>query len=107
MWIFLSDAFVSVVAHRSKKDSLLVRARRKGDLARLLGAETQVDVTNDADYLYRATVSRAEIGNLIADRVKAIDYDNFKDSIDNEAYHDACLEVWTVMRDLQWRGEEE
>jgi len=106
MWIFLSDAFISVVAHRDKPDSLLVRARRQGDLERVLGADTVVDVTEDADYRYRATVSREKFAMLIADRAREIDYDNFKDAIRDDSYHDACLDVWATMRDLQRWGEE-
>ncbi|HEY3331970.1 MAG TPA: hypothetical protein VGK19_18200 [Capsulimonadaceae bacterium] len=106
MWIFLSDAFLSVVAHRDKPDCLLVRARRRGDLEKLIGAETQVDVTEDADYLFRATVSRNVFAKVIADRVKAIDYDNFKSAIKDEAYHDACLDVWATMRELQQREDD-
>ena len=32
MWIFLSDSFLSIVAHRDKPGVLLVRARRAGDI---------------------------------------------------------------------------
>ena len=32
MWVFLSDAFLSIVAHRDDPDALLVRARRQGDI---------------------------------------------------------------------------
>ena len=41
--------------------------------------------------------------NLLASQVAALDYDNFKNAIPDEQYHDACTEVWGAM----WRYEQE
>ncbi len=59
--------------------------------------------TPDADYRYRAIVSRAEVARVLADRAVGIDYPNFKNSLahdDPERRH-ACGKVWSVMHALQ------
>lgn len=101
MWIFLNDAFVSVVAHKDQPRFLLVRARRRGDLERLFGDQPVVERTPTADYLYRCTVSREVLAKIIADRIQSIDYTNFKDSIQDKPLHDVCFEVWDRMSELQ------
>jgi hypothetical protein len=102
MWIFLDDAFLSVVAHTERPDDLLVRARVSGDIER---AFPGVDVltTPDADYRYRAVVPRAEVGRVLARRAESVDYPNFKSSIDADERERsaACHQVWSVMRRLQ------
>lgn len=79
MWIFLNDAALSIVADRNNSANLLVRARVPGDIEAVF-PEAQVTKTPDADYRYRAFVGRGEVADAIANRVAAIDYDNFKDS---------------------------
>ena len=98
MWIFQNDSFVSVVAHRDLADSLLVRSRVAGDIERAVpGAETFEDA--NADYRYRAVVSREAFAAALAGAAVAIDYPNFKGSIPRSegarsaAYHD----VWGVL----------
>lgn len=102
MWVFLSDSFLSIVAHRERADALLVRARLPGDIEAVFpGAE--VAETNAADYRFRAVVDRADVGRALADAALSIDYDNFKGSVSvtngarNLAYH----QVWSVMQGAQ------
>lgn len=107
MWVFLNHAMLSVVAHRTKPDHLLVRARLKGDLQRAFPG-VKVQRTPDADYLYRAVVPRWAVAQVLADQVSAIDYPNFKGSIGgagadphaatrSRAYH----RCWDAMMDAQ------
>jgi hypothetical protein len=102
MWIFTNDAFVSIVAVRDDPDKLLVRARFKRDLTNLLPG-ARVRTTPDGDYRFRAVVSRDVVLGFIADRIEAIDYPNFKDSVPerDRARHDAYLRVWGVMHAAQ------
>jgi len=102
MWIFLNDAFLSIVAHVDRPDDLLVRARVPGDLERTFPG-TEVTTTPDADYRYRAVVPRVDVARVLAERAGSIDYPNFKNSIrsdDPERRH-ACGKVWSVMHALQ------
>lgn len=106
MWIFLSDSFLSVVADNKDPngDRLLVRARREGDIERVF-PDSEPSYTGSADYAYRAWVNRSDVAKAMAKQVMGLNYSNFKSSIKNSAYHDACLEAWFAMRDLQERGK--
>lgn len=100
MWICTSSSFISVVASRDTPNLLLVRARVKGHIERVFPtAKTFTDA--DADYRYRAFIDRTEVAKVVADRLLAIDYDNFKDSVEDDQLHVAYLKVWGVMEKLQ------
>ena len=102
MWLFLNDAMLSVVAHRTKPQHLLVRARILGDLERVFPG-AKVTRTPDADYLYRAVVTRKRVAAAIGSELQAITYPNFKGSIPlgnatrSRAYH----RCWDAMMDAQ------
>ncbi len=102
MWIFLNDAMFSLVEDRKDKMKLVCRARIKGDIERVFpGAD--VKETTDSDYRFRAWLDRDMVATQIAQEVKRINYDNFKNSIPKEdkKRHDAYLGVWAVMNRLQ------
>ena len=114
MWIFLNNAFVSIVDERAKKsgkknarplygDMLVVRARKQGDIQRAFGKEVKVERTEGTDYRFRARLPRQVVANTIAQHVSAIDYGNFKDSVGQSDHqrHAAYSRVWGVMLDLQ------
>lgn len=107
MWIFLSNSFVSIVAPKPESgfdpgDFLVVRARVRGDIERLFPG-TKVTAGKGTDYRFRAVIERGDVARVIDDRLWAIDYTNFKDSVPAQARHDAYLRVWNVMADLQDR----
>ena len=56
MWLCLNDAFLSIVKKDCPKDSLLVRARRPGDIEKVFGSDVKVKRSTNSDYLYRANV---------------------------------------------------
>jgi hypothetical protein len=97
MWLMLNDAFLSIVKKDCPDDSLLVRARRPGDIEKVFGRRTKVIRATDADYLYRAMVSRADVDLAILREIRRIDYSNFKSSVMDKDLHDAYLKVWTAM----------
>lgn len=100
MWCCLNRSFISIVADRHDKKRLLVRARIAGHIEAVFpDAEVFTDV--EADYFYRAYISRAEVGRVLAAEVRRIDYDNFKSSVANQALHDAYLGFWRIMHTLQ------
>ena len=102
MWIFLNDAFLSVVADKADPtgDRLLVRARRSGDIERVF-PEAEVFRVAGSDYAHRAWVPRRQVAEALAARVEAIDYPNFKNTIQDTGYHDAAMQVWGAMHRLQ------
>jgi hypothetical protein len=101
MWLFLNDAFLSIVHKDCPEGSLLVRARRPGDIEKVFGRRTKVTRATDADYLYRAVIERDEVTRAIQREVLRIDYGNFKDSISDRDLHDAAARVWGAMASLQ------
>lgn len=102
MWVFLTDAFFSIVEDRDNPTILMVRARLPGDIEAHFG-DSEVVEMDAADYRFRAFVPRDEVRKVIADQVDAIDYPDFKSQIDlcddvrNNAYH----HVWAEMRAAQ------
>jgi hypothetical protein len=101
MWLMLNDAFLSIVSKDCPEGSLLVRARRPGDIEKVFGRRTRVTRATDADYLFRAVVAREEIISAMAREVLRVDYGNFKDSVADEQLHDAYMRVWSTMASLQ------
>lgn len=102
MWVFMNDAFLSIVAHRDDEGSFMVRARAEGDIERVF-PRAKVEETPHADYRYRATLPRSEVGGAVYRNLMEIDYPNFKGSIAKSDYprHDAYMEVWQAMYSYQ------
>jgi hypothetical protein len=103
MWVLLNDSFLSIVRHRSKPNHLLVRARRREDIALIFPAVRIVD-GGGTDYEFRAVVKRRAVENAMAAEVRRIDYDNFKDSVPEKRRHDVYLSVWSVLMRLGRRA---
>jgi len=102
MWLFLNDAFLSIVSpspHDNTRD-LLVRARFEGDIQRVFPS-AEVIMTPDGDYRYRTWVDRRTVAAVIAIELDDIGYNNFKSSVDEDWRHDTYLSVWKVMRHMQ------
>ena len=96
MWLHVSNGFLSIVAHRNEPEHLLVRARHPDHIHALL-PDAQTSHLASADYPYRATVRRGEVHRALATYLLNLDYDNFKSSISDDEYHDACIAVWRTM----------
>jgi hypothetical protein len=101
MWIFLNDAFLSIVRDKDNPSNLLVRARHHGDIRRVF-PELKVVITPEADYRYRALVPRTLVAEKIASQIAEIDYTNFKDSVTDESRHFVYFQVWRQM--FIWQG---
>ena len=108
MWIFLNDAFLSIVQPKPHdvpkplrgRDLLLVRGRKKGDVERVF-PKVRVTRTPNRDYMFRAFVPRHRVMETISRRLLDMEYTNFKDSVRNDERHDAYLKVWTTMYQYQ------
>lgn len=101
MWLCLSDAFFSVVEPDDVGgDVLLVRARRKGDIEKVFKGH-EVKRTPGRDYLYRALIPREAVAQVLADQVRQISYDNFKNSVKENKLHGAFARFWHIHADLQ------
>ncbi|MGF6937114.1 hypothetical protein OKW41_006276 [Paraburkholderia sp. UCT70] len=100
MWIFFTDAFLSVVDKGGDGTTLLVRARRAGEIEKVF-PEANVKVGGGTDYGYRARLPRERVAEKIAEAVRGITYPNFKSEVRDRARHDAYMDVWSVMFDYQ------
>lgn len=100
MWICLNRAFLSIVDKDCPVDSLLVRARRPGDIESVF-PKAKVKRTVGNDYLFRAVVKRSEVIAAMAAEVEGVDYGNFKDSVEDKQLKGAYSGVWGVMSRLQ------
>lgn len=119
MWVFLNDAFLSIVDEKAKMgkrrgnkandaDVLVVRARRQGDIERVFSApmhsaKRKLEVLENevTDYRYRALIPRSIVRAAMADEVDRVTYGNFKDSVGDDTLHTAYSRVWGVMYQLQ------
>lgn len=101
MWLCFSDCFLSIVKKDCPPGSLLVRARRVGDIEKVFGNKTKVIRSTDSDYLLRAVVTIKEVEAAMKRAVNEIDYGNFKDSVEDHDLHMAYLETWHAMAKLQ------
>lgn len=100
MWVFLKDGFVSIVEHKTDKELLVVRGRRKEDVYNFfLGDVPEDDIvfTEKSDYQYRYSDRRDGIILYLGNHVLDIDYTNFKKSIDplDFEYRDATSAIWS------------
>lgn len=95
MWIFLSDAFLSIV-ESDRPDVLLVRARFPRDIQRVFPAY-KIQRTPTKDYCYRALVPRDVVAEAMARKVQCIDYPNFKNTVRERERERAYSDVWSRM----------
>jgi len=96
MWIFTSKGFLSIVEFPGEEGMLWVRARFPGHIEAAFPLAV-VRETPESDYRYRAMIDRDAAARWLSREVQEVRYGNFKKSINESFYHDACLSVWTEM----------
>ena len=106
MWLFTTQGFYSVVAHRTDRSKVIVRARAREDLEALREQIPSLRIfeDTDADYRYRAIVEHEKLVAAVAILAASIDYDNFKNAVAERQGHDRAhtyMGVWAGMRELQ------
>lgn len=98
MWLFTSTGMLSVVAHREQKKDLLVRARNPSHILEMF-PNVAIDENLSADYRFRTVISREIFARAITNYILNLRYDNFKNSINEEIFHDYCVDIWSIMYD--------
>ena len=104
MWIFMNNAFLSVVQNNGDHSTLLVRGRFRGDIERVF-PEAIIFQKRLSDYKYRALVDRKQVAEVMAAQVMSIDYGNFKQSVNEDFRHEVYKDVWLEMYKEQIRQE--
>lgn len=108
MWILTNKGYISIVAHRSKKDAVLVRARQREHLehfAELIdeafgtdaNVRTPISEERPADYEFRFEAKRAAIAMVMASEIDAIDYTNFKNSVKDHFLHGVYFKAYNAL----------
>lgn len=101
MWLILpKKGFLSIVDASDEPGTLLVRARREGDIEAVFPA-AKVVKSPGRDYLYRAGIPRGDVAAVLAAAVLDLDYPNVKGACDDPALHGAMADCWHVLADLQ------
>jgi hypothetical protein len=102
MWIFTSQAFVSIVEHRDNPDRLIVRGRFRGDASAFLGLPDNLEQeTPAADYRFRVIAIRAVVERAILRAAANITYPNFKDSMKVSWRKSIAMRVWSILHGAQ------
>lgn len=100
MWLCLNNAFLSIVepnrADKGASPVLKVRARRPGDIERVFPGYA-AEVLDGHDYMFRALIPRDVVASAVAAQVLSTNYDNFKNSVKDDALHGAYNRVWDTM----------
>ena len=102
MWLFTSKSFLSVVSDKENPtgDRLLVRSRIMGDIEEVF-PDADVMETCNADYRFRAWVSREKVNNAISEYVQNLDYITFKNSVKDQDRIGPLMRVWSTMCEHQ------
>ena len=111
MWICFNDAFISIVEDTTlgaPPGTLKVRARKKEHLKALFPG-VKIHEDKGADYQFRVFVDRQMVVTVVADAIggdgaRAVTYDNFKNSVKDDALHRLYANFWTLHYDYQRRS---
>lgn len=99
MWIYMSEAFFSIVAHNAATGVLIVRARVRGDIERVFGA-VPITESYEWDYRYRAFLSRHDVADAIAQRIVDLPYPDVKGSVEDPVRKAVYTQVWNATHGL-------
>ena len=102
MWICMENCFVSAVQDRNDPNGLAVRARSQEHLTQLFPTKA-IAITPEADYAARVFATKAEFAAVVTERIRAISYPNFKNSVRDHRLHQLYSEFWM----LHWRYQKD
>jgi hypothetical protein len=107
MWVFIKDQgfFSAVQTNSIKKSEVMVRARCYEDLQKLLVAiempEEKIHLSPGADYIARIIIPKEKWAKYLAAQAMAIDYPNFKDTVDDSERYYAYSGAWLALKEWQ------
>ncbi len=113
MWLYTTVGFYSVVQDKNRPDHVMVRARAREDLDKLLGllhweAHYTILEWTGTDYAYRVFMPKQDWAALMSLLIQRLDYTNFKDECHRTfptdyGRHSMLMSVWSVMK--RWQDE--
>jgi hypothetical protein len=96
MWLYLRNAFVSIVQHHERHDLLVVRARNRKHLEEL--GFQKIQRTRDTDYEFRVIVTRPRFLQMMMRQVEHLTYTNYKDA--SRLKDDVLWKVYNATLDI-------
>lgn len=99
MWVFTSNGAISIVEDQLNQSCVLARSRVKKHLACFLPKylHKRIEYTPGHDYHYRIQLQKEMFSEIMADHALNIDYGNFKNSVEDDDFHEICSTVWWTM----------
>lgn len=104
MWLCLKTGFYSAVQDDNDPDYLWTRARHGDHLKSLFPCDIKTQETIDRDYRYRCRVTRDDLAKIVSDRVRHIDYGNFKSSVQDRRLRTLYSRFWLLHLRYQEAG---
>ncbi len=103
MWIATNKGFYSIVQDRNDHGRVVVRARHRDHLVEFFDGihHAKIIETTDSDYRFRCFVTRHISDQAVMRALSEIDYENFKNSVKDNALHNAYLKIWSAMFNYQ------
>ena len=77
MWLYMKNAFYSIVADPDSKRKLIVRARLAGDIERHF-PQAEVREYSGTDYRYRASLPKSQVAETMRNQIAEIGYEHFQ-----------------------------
>ncbi len=100
MWLIINEGFLSIVKHRDKENTYIVRARKESHITDNF-SEDKLYVLPKADYPYRVDVTTEELTDFLTKYVvERLDYSNFKGSLKTQEFKTFCLSLWRYIYDF-------
>lgn len=105
MWLFTEHGFISAVTHRDDSNLMMVRARDKKSLDKLVEISGCLpETTLDADYPHRIVVSKKHLKEFMSNTIEEAMYDNFKTQVGKTRGYKFAMplhDVWEVMHEVE------
>lgn len=102
MLIVANNSYLSVVQDQYDNTRFVVRARIKGDLENFF-KDSKIDVieTENSDYRFRVFVDKDFFTSHVVKNINNIDYNNFKDSVEDPKRKSWYTQIWYTMYKAQ------
>jgi hypothetical protein len=103
MWLMTKYGFYSIV--QKQPGEYHVRSRDRKDIENLMTRlpldQVQIIESKSSDYAFRIIVKKEDVESILKFLGETIDYDNFKDKIDQtpDQNHKPYHEVWGILAD--------
>lgn len=104
MWLCLNKGYLSIVRDKEDPFMFLVRSRKREHITEYF-PYIEPERFTGTDYAYRIRITSKELKEFMMNRMFDLDYDNFKDSVEDKDLKDFYSKVW--LQSFQLETEED